>query len=85
MAPRQYLNLSSNIVNKTLRNKLQWHFNRNSNIPIEENMFENIVCKMLSISYQPQCINYQAIGVCDKMFGIFYTFYIQKYAEAFLT
>ena len=33
----------------THRNKLQWNFNRNSNIFIEENTFENVVCEMASI------------------------------------
>ena len=31
-------------------------FNRNSNIFIEENEFQNIVCEMLSISSRPQCV-----------------------------
>ena len=30
-------------------NKLQWNFNRNSNIFTEENAFENVICKMTSI------------------------------------
>ena len=34
-----------NFVNKTLRNKLQWNFNRNSNILIRKNTFENVVWK----------------------------------------
>ena len=36
--------------------KLQWNFNRNSNIFIEENTFENVVCEMLFISSWPQCV-----------------------------
>ena len=36
---------------------LQWNINRNSNIFIEENTFENVVCEMLFISYRPQCVN----------------------------
>ena len=51
------LNQCWNIVNWTLGNKLQWNFNRNSNIFIEENAFENVVCEMLSISSRPQCVN----------------------------
>ena len=38
-------------------NKLQWNFNRNSNIFIEENTFENVVCEMLFISSRPQCVD----------------------------
>ena len=54
--PSHYLNQCSNIVNLTPRNKLQWNFNRNSYIFIQENAFEN-VCKMVAISSQPQCVN----------------------------
>ena len=56
-APSHYLNQCWNIVNWALGNKLQWNFNRNSNIFIEENTFENVVCKMLLISSRPQCVN----------------------------
>ena len=38
-----------------LSNKLQWNFNRNSNIFIWENTFENVVCEM-SISSRRQCV-----------------------------
>ena len=38
-----------NIVNWTLRNKLQWNFIRNSNIFIQQNALENVVCEMASI------------------------------------
>ena len=37
-APSHYLNQCWNIVNWTFRNKLQWNFNRNSNIFIKENV-----------------------------------------------
>ena len=48
-APSQYLNQNWNIINWNFRNKPQWNFNRNSNIFIQENAFENIVCEMASI------------------------------------
>ena len=51
-----YLNQCCNIVDWTLGNKLQLNFNRNSNIFIEENMFENVVCEMLFISSRPQYV-----------------------------
>ena len=38
-----------NIVNWTLENKIQWNFNRNSNIFIQENAFEILVCEMATI------------------------------------
>ena len=45
-----------NIVNRTLGNKLQWNLNRNSNIFIEENTFENVICEMLFNSSWPQSV-----------------------------
>ena len=56
-APSHYLNQCSNIVNWTLRNNLQWNLNRISFIFIQENVFENVVCKMAIISSRPQCVN----------------------------
>ena len=56
-APSHYLNQCWNIVNWILRNKLQWNFNRNSNIFIQENALENVVCEMASILSRPQCVN----------------------------
>ena len=55
-APSHYLNQCWNIVNWTLGNKLQWNFNRNSNIFIQEIAFENVVCEMASILSRPQCV-----------------------------
>ena len=52
-APSHYLNQCWNIVDRTLGNKLQWNFNRNSNIFIQENAFEN-VCEMASNLSRPQ-------------------------------
>ena len=56
LSPSHYLNLWWNIVNWTLRNKLQRKFNRNSNIFIQENALENIVCEMASILSRPQWV-----------------------------
>ena len=56
-APSHYLNQCWDIVNWILGNKLQWNFNHNSNIFIQENAFENVVCEMASILSQPQCVN----------------------------
>ena len=55
-APSHYLNQCWNIVNWNLRNKLQWKFGQNSNIFIQENALENVVCEMSSILSQPQCV-----------------------------
>ena len=55
-APSHYLNQCWNIVNWTLTIKLQWNFNRNLNIFIQENALEHVVYEMASIFSQPQCV-----------------------------
>ena len=45
-----------NIINWTLRNKVQWNFNRNSWSFIQENAFERVVCEMTAILSRPQCV-----------------------------
>ena len=40
-----------------LETKLQWNLNRNLYIFIQENVFENIVWKMVAILSLPQCDN----------------------------
>ena len=37
-------------------NKLQWNFIWNSNIFIQENAFESVVCEMAAILSRPQCV-----------------------------
>ena len=44
------------IVNWNLKNKLKGNYNRNSNIFIQENAFENLVCEMAAILSRPQCV-----------------------------
>ena len=56
MAPSHYLNQCWNVVNWTIRNKLQWNLKRNSYIFIQENAFENVVWKMAAILSRPQCV-----------------------------
>ena len=43
--------------------QFQWKFNRNSNIYIHENAFEN-VGKMPSVSSRPQCVKHSKCGLC---------------------
>ena len=62
--PSHYLNQCWNIVNFNLRNKLQWNINRNSYIFIQENAFENVVCKISAIMSQPQCVVNTKIYFC---------------------
>ena len=35
-----------------LRNVLWWHFNQNSTIFIQENQFEDVICKMAAILFR---------------------------------
>ena len=51
------MNQCWNIINWTPRNKLQWNFNRNLYIFIQENPFENFVWKMAAILSQPRRVN----------------------------
>ena len=60
-APSHYLNQCWNIVNWTLRNKLQWNFTRNSYIFIQENALENVVCEMASILSRPQYVKKNSV------------------------
>ena len=47
-----------NVVNWNIGYRLQWNFNMNSNIFIQENAFENVVCEIKDILSRPQCINH---------------------------
>ena len=47
--PNHYLKQCWNNGNWTLKKKLQWNFNWNSNIFIQENVFELVICKMAAI------------------------------------
>ena len=53
-----------NIVNWTFTNELQWNFNLISNIFIQENAFENVVCEMLSIS---MCCPFQCVDIVSTV------------------
>ena len=57
-APSHYQNQCWNIVNKTLRNKLQWIFSRSSNIFIHEHAFESVVCEKAAILSRPQWVKW---------------------------
>ena len=59
-APNHYLNMLNqcwNIVNLTLRNKLQWNINQNTEVFIHKNTFENVVCKMAAILFRVRWVN----------------------------
>ena len=55
-APSHYLKQCWNIVNWTLRNKVQGNFNRNSDIFFQENAIESVFWEMAAILSRPQCV-----------------------------
>ena len=55
--PSHYLNQCWNIVYSNFGNKLHWNSMQNSYIFIQENFFENAICKMAAILSWPQCVN----------------------------
>ena len=55
-----------NIVNRTIRNNIQWKVNRNSYIFIHENAFENVVWKKAAMLSWPQCANWTGCVVFTK-------------------
>ena len=82
-APSHYLNHCWNIVNWTLGNKLQWNFNRNSNIFIQENAFENVVCKMASICLGLNVLNeclYQHTWVNTSLTPLYANMWIKRFS-----
>ena len=54
-----YRNQCPLIVDWTLRNKLQWNFNKYSYFFVQENAFENVICEKAAILSQPQCVKEQ--------------------------
>ena len=80
-APSHYLNQCLDIVNWTLRIKLQWNFNRNSNIFIHENAFESIVCEMAAILSRPQCVKFASCldGKMDDSVQFWYISTLGRY------
>ena len=60
--PSHYQNQCWNLVNKTLRNKLQLIFCKNSNIFIKKNAFDSVVCEKTAILSRPQWVNTYILG-----------------------
>ena len=56
--PSHYLNQCWDIVNQIFSNPLQWNFNRSSNIFIQENALENVVCKVADMLSWPQYVSH---------------------------
>ena len=57
LTPNPYLKQCWPVANRTIKNKFQWYFNQNTAIFIQENLYENIVCKLAAILFRPQCVN----------------------------
>ena len=55
---KHYLNQCWNIVNSNLRKKIKSNLNQNSYIFIQEEAFENVICKKVAILSRPQCVNW---------------------------
>ena len=69
-APSHFWNQCWDIVNWTLRNKLQWNLKRNAYIFIQENAFENVVWKMVAILSGPQCVKSFLLVQCQAFIWI---------------
>ena len=52
--------------NGILMNKLQWNFDWNSNIFVDENTFKNVVCEIFSISSRPQLLFFPGLSALMK-------------------
>ena len=50
------------LIEPLIRNKLQWNFNRNSNISIQKNALEHVVCEMVSILSRPHMLRQHFMG-----------------------
>ena len=66
-APSHYLNQRKNIVNWFHGNKFQWNSNQNTNIIVQENVFENVVCEMVALLSRSQCVN-NTLSLCSTLF-----------------
>ena len=82
------MNQCWHIVNLTPWNKLELKYNQDLYIFIQENAFQNVICKMVTILSQPHCVNRlelmiqqqqtkQCKGVCI-FYGIYCLFIVIK-------
>ena len=60
----------TSIANLTSRNKLRLNLNQHANVVYQHkniffrvNAFENVICKMSTILFRPQCVNVSFLGV----------------------
>ena len=52
----------------------QWNFNRNSNIFIQENAFESVICEMVAILSWSQCVKMSHSLICNAFQYNYYLF-----------
>ena len=78
--PSHYLNQCWIIVNWTLWNKLQWNLHRNSNIYIQRNPFESVVCQTAAILSRPQCVTNRQTIFCQVCIS---NCQLKRYSEMF--
>ena len=51
-------------------NKFQWNYNQNRHISIQDNAFENVVCKMAATLSRPQCVkNAKILSIYNRSVG----------------
>ena len=55
--PSHYLNQCWNIIDWTIKNKLQWNFNRYAYFFIQRNAFENVFCEKVAIRSRERWVN----------------------------
>ena len=73
-----YLNQCWNIAHWNIRNKLQWKLKLNSYMFIQENAFQNAVCEMEGILFQPQCKSLAPERCCSHFKSVNFNLIIQN-------
>ena len=68
LSPSHYLIQRWLIVIWIIANKFQWNLEQNKTISIQENEFENYVCKMATILSQPHCDG-KSLTPANGLFG----------------
>ena len=74
LVPSHYLNQWWRIVNRSFRNKLQWNSNQNIKLFIDENAFENVICKRAAILSRERWV--KPVGNMELMILINTLFFI---------
>ena len=59
MGPCHYMNQNQLIISWVFSDRLLWNSNENAIIFMEENLFQNVVCKMSSIVFRILYVNWK--------------------------